>query len=282
MARPRMTEKTRPLNDGKLQTRAAEDFAKRRELPIVAQLYDHLRTHPRPWWTLTFLRKRWPTRERLKWFEERPDLRAKITHELTGLPIGTASDSDLGFQAEVIDRVVASGDVTPEQWETSFSAADIALHGPTGLIWQTFRHRFPWDARSDEDRKVLRWLFEELLTPRSRPNLPDSPVLSPLYLRSAIDVRVWQESIPLELRIQIDAQRLRKELEGEPFTCRDEIGVVTIERIVEHIPVDQLQGVLDALERVLPGLASPGLSPEDLAMPTDESENTESLARVLS
>jgi len=282
VARSNPSENTRPLNDDHgLQSRAAEEYAKRREAQLVADLYDFLRTKPRPWWDAAFLRERWPTSARLRWLEPRPDLRGRITHELTGLGLRTARESDPAFQADLIERVVASGEIPVERWERAFASADLALHGPTGLFWQVFRHRFPWESTRTEDRAVLRWLFSELLRPRPRPDLPDAPLLSPLYIRSAIDVRVWQESIPLELRVQIDAARLRRELEGKPFTCRDELEVVSIDRVVELVPTQQLESVLDALERVLPGLAEREISPDDLATP-DEAENTESLSRSLS
>ncbi|MEN0068390.1 MAG: hypothetical protein AAGA48_40090 [Myxococcota bacterium] len=283
MHRTPTSENTRPLNDDTvMQARASEEFAKRRDVQWVAELYEHLRTHPRPWWNGTFLRKRWSTQERLHWFADRPDLRARITHELTGLGLRTARESELSFQSDLIERVVASHDVTPDVWERSFDAADVALHGPTGLIWQTFRQRFPWESEHPDDRKLLRWLFHGLVKPRSRPKLPDAPLMSPLYIRSAIDVRVWQESIPLDLRVQVDACRLRRELEGKPFTCRDELEVVTLERVVELVDAEQLKSVLDALERVLPGLGDSDVPPEELALSGDDSENTESLARALS
>ncbi|MEO0603880.1 MAG: hypothetical protein AAF211_20760 [Myxococcota bacterium] len=284
MARSNPSENTRPLHDDPaLEARATEEYAKRRDAQLVADLFEFLRLHPRPWWTAQFLRSRWPTRERMRWLEDRPDVRARITHELTGLGMRTARESEPDFQSDLIERVLASEDVSLEAWETAFSSTDLVLNGPTGLIWQVFRHRFPWDSRHPDDRAVLHWLFQELLTPRPRARLPDAPLLSPLYIRSAIDVRTWQESIPLDLRIQVDACRLRRELEGKPFTCRDELEVVTIERVVELVPVDQLKSVLDALERVLPSLAGKDLTAADLTGPTDEpDENTESLARVLS
>ena len=67
----------------------------------------------------------------------------------------------------------------------------------------------------------------------------------PLYLRSAIDVRVWQESIPVDIRVAVDGRRLRRELEGRPFTTRDELEVVKLERLVQHVPMPAMQGVLD-------------------------------------
>ncbi len=283
MARSHPGENTRPLHDEPaLESPATDESPRRRDVQLVADLFEYLRLHPRPWWTPQFLRSRWPTRERLRWLEGRADVRARVTHELTGLGMRTARESDPDFQADLIERVIASEDVSIRDWERAFSGADFVRYAPTGLIWQVFRHRFPWDTWEPEDRAVLKWLFQQLLAPRPRLHHPDAPLLSPLYIRSAIDVRTWQESIPLDLRVQVDACRLRRELEGKPFTCRDELEVVTVEQIVEFVPADQLKSVLDALERVLPGLAGKDLTAQDLTGSGDDpEENTESQSRVL-
>jgi hypothetical protein len=104
---------------------------------------------------------------------------------------------------------------------------------------------------------MLVWLLHQLLEER-KDGARTTSIMTPLYVRSAIDVRAWQEHIPLEIRVQVDGRRLRKELEGKTFTCRDELAVVKIERIVEHLPATHLKGILDALERVVPALAGQG------------------------
>ena len=115
---------------------------------------------------------------------------------------------------------------------------------------------------------MLVWLLTRLL----EQDADGSSIMTPLYVRSAIDVRVWQEHIPIDLRVQVDGRRLRKELEGKSFTCRDELAVVKLERVVQHIPLEHICGVFDALERVLPGLV-------EAVDPDDDGESTETAQR---
>ena len=254
-------------DDAALAREAADRFEKSMEAQFLASLLEYLRESPRPWWSGD-LRERWPTSKRFAWLRDRPDVRAKVTHELSGLPMGAARGAEPEFQAEIVERVVASGDVTAEAWEEAFDVRDLALDGPRGEMWQAFRRRFPWDKPSKEDRAMLVWLLEQLLEDRD-----GTSIMTPLYVRSAIDVRVWQEHIPLEIRVQVDGRRLRRELEGKPFSCADELQIVRLERIVEHIPLEHIRGVFDALERVLQGLAEGATSDDG----DDDHDNTENV-----
>lgn len=262
--------------DAQLEARAQERLAKHREVALLAALLGQLRERALPWWSPSVLREVWPTAVRFGWFEKRPDLRARLTTDLTGLPRMAAREADRGFQAMLVDRVLQSGDIDVDRWEQAYAPAEIAVHAPPTAVWAEFRARFPWESPSAADKELLVWLIGDLLEERKEGNRTAS-IMTPLYVRSAIDVRVWQESIPLEIRVQVDGRRLRKELEGKGFTCRDELAVVKIERIVEHIPAVHLKGILDALERVLPALASPNAE-----APTgdEEPEHTESIPRV--
>lgn len=230
-----------------------ESFSREMEAQFLAALLGRLRADARPWWGVDLLKELWPPRARFEHLDDQPELRAKITHELTGLAMGAARSADPEFQADLVERVLEAGDVTSETWESAFDTETIATHGPRARIWQAFRQRFPWDTPESADRALLAWLLEQLLEERD-----GTSIMTPLYVRSAIDVRVWQESIPLEIRVQVDGRRLRRELEGKPFTCSDELSIVRIPRIVDHVPLESLRAVFDALERVLQGLADEG------------------------
>ncbi|MCB9687720.1 MAG: hypothetical protein H6738_23985 [Alphaproteobacteria bacterium] len=272
-----MSDSNQPLDaDEVLVARAQEKLAKNRECALMASLLTQLRDRRRPWWSAAVLREIWPTSTRFLWFDKRPDVRGRLTTDLTGLHRLAARESERAFQASLIDRVMDAGDLTVEAWDASFLPEELAVHAPTATLWNEFRSRFPWDGASAEDRDLLVWLLGELLEERKEGSKTTS-IMTPLYVRSAIDVRVWQEHIPLEIRVQVDGRRLRKELEGKPFTCRDELAVVKIERVVEHIPALHLKGVLDALERVLPALA--GSSVEGVHPSEEEPEHTESVPK---
>jgi len=271
-----MADVTQPLEtDDVLAARAQKALAKSREAQLVAALLSELGQRNRPWWTSQSLRDKWNTTTRLTWLKDRPDVRGRVTQALTGLAPRAARDATVEFQASLIDMVLETGDVSLSDWESAFSPGDLALHGPTSQLWHEFRARFPWDAPAKEDRSLLVWLLDELLRERREGGRTTS-IMTPLYVRSAIDVRVWQEHIPLDIRVQVDGRRLRKELEGKGFTCRDELAAVKTERIVEHIAPKHLMGILDALERVLPGLG--GKSNAAGGGDAAAGERTESLA----
>jgi hypothetical protein len=262
--------------DAQLEARAQERLQKHREVALLAALLGQLRERSLPWWSPAVLKEVWPTSVRFGWLEKRPDVRARLTTELTGLPRLAAREADRGFQSMLIDRVAQAGDVAIDRWEKAFLPEELAIHGPTTVLWAEFRARFPWEAPTAADKELLVWLIGDLLEERKEGNRTAS-IMTPLYVRSAIDVRVWQESIPLEIRVQVDGRRLRKELEGKGFTCRDELAVVKIERIVEHVPAVHLKGILDALERVLPALATAGA---EAPLGDEEPEHTESIPRM--
>ncbi|MBX2800140.1 MAG: hypothetical protein KTR31_20850 [Myxococcales bacterium] len=241
------------------------------EAALLLELLAYLEENPRDWWEPGLTRASWGTLDRLEALRAQPELRARITHDLTGLALGAAMGADPVLQADLVDRVVESGEVSLADWEAAFPRELLVVEGPRSALWQEFRTRYPWESPSSEDRTLLVWLLERLLEPRGE---DETAIMTPLYVRSAIDVRVWQEKIPIDIRVQVDGQRLRRELEGKPFTCRDELAVVRLERMVKHIPVAQVKGVFDALERVLPGLAMPTTQIDD-----EEVESTEALGR---
>lgn len=270
-----MSEVTQPLDaDDVLVARAQERLAKNRECQLLALLLTQLRERNRPWWSPQVLKQVWPTAQRFQWLDKRPDVRARLTNQLTGLARLASREADRAFQSSLVERVLEAGDVGVDDWERSFLPEELAVHAPAAVVWQEFRARFPWEAPAQEDKDLVVWLLAELLDEK-KDGSKTASIMTPLYVRSAIDVRIWQEYIPLEIRVQVDGRRLRKELEGKTFTCRDELAVVKVERIVEHVPTLHLKGILDALERVLPALAGGAELPHH----DDEPEHTESIPK---
>jgi hypothetical protein len=255
-----MSEDTQPLDsDDELASRARLQLDHSPEARMLAALLRQLRIRPHPWWSPANLRRSWPTATRFEWLAGRPDVRGRLTHELTGLAPAAARNLERSLQVEIIERVVEAGEVSAERWELAYHPEELALHAPPALLWQEFRSRFPWDAPRVEDLELLGWFIQDLMAPKA----PHGPVLTPTYVRSAIDLLVWQEHLPIEVRVQVDGRRLQRELEHKNFTCADELAVVKVERIVQFIPTRHLRSILDAVERVFPVLTD--LSEEPLA-----------------
>lgn len=259
--------------DDDLHREARAHLAKSPHLQVVAELLLKLRSHDLPWWTPESLRGTWSARARMRWYAERPDLRQKITNELTGLPTNTARVKTPDFQAELLDAVLDNGDVGAAQFDHAFSPADMVVYGPAEQMWTAFRERMPWNEESPVHQRLVAWLLRTLLAERSSiEGMPRKPILTPWEVRAAIDPMVWQTRIPADVRAAVDDARLRQEKarSREPFTTRQELLICTPDHIAASIPLVDLEGVIGAAERNMgfgAPMANDGMSPEAVAMP---------------
>ncbi|MBX2801505.1 MAG: hypothetical protein KTR31_27760, partial [Myxococcales bacterium] len=112
------TTKQKPDDASRLRDR----IAKTPEASLLLELLGYLGEHPRPWWEPGLTRSTWGTLDRLEALRDQPELRAQITHELTGLALGAAMGAEPTLQADLVDRVVESGEVTLTDWEAAFPA----------------------------------------------------------------------------------------------------------------------------------------------------------------
>jgi hypothetical protein len=263
---------TRYAEDEVLVQLTREQLAGDPGTQLIAEMYGKLRSMDLAWWSPARLREYWPARDRMGWFADRPDVRQRLTIQLTGLAPRAARALKPAAQAELIDSVIESGDVTVHEFEIAFEPSEMAIHAPSGELWREFRERMPWEERTPEHKQVAAWLLGALLADRGDvASEKRQSLLTPLYLRSAIDSRAWQEHLPLEIRAAVDSARLRREWEspGKAFEARQELELVTIERLVEFLPLVELKGVLDAAERALRALGVHDANPQGVVVQTD-------------
>jgi hypothetical protein len=116
--------------DAELGAEAGAQLARSPSLQLVAELLGRLREMKLPWWTPQQLRAAYPAAERLSWLASRPDIRQRITTQLTGLAPRAARNKSPAFQAELIDSVVDEGDISVDDFEHAFDPVDLALYGP--------------------------------------------------------------------------------------------------------------------------------------------------------
>jgi hypothetical protein len=124
----------------------------------------------------------------------------------------------------------------------------------------------PWTDESDAHQKLVGWLVRVLLSERSTldPDMLRKPVLTAWEVRAAVDARVWQEHIPLDLRATIDEARLKREKARprEAYTARHELQIATPELIAQHLPLSDLLPVIQAAEQAMFTAAESSLLPE--------------------
>jgi hypothetical protein len=242
-------------DDDTLERDARTHLAKSPHLQVVAELVAKLRTSGFSWWSATFTRSQWRALPRMQWFAQRPDIRQRVTSSLTGLPRKAARSKTPEFQAGLIDAVLDHGDVSGVEFEEAFSPQDLVIYGPASEMWAQFRQRMPWGDDSEAHQKLIGWLLHVLLSEKSTldPDMLRRPILSPWDVRTAIDARVWQDRMPIDVRASIDDARLKRERARprEPYCARHELQIATPDLLSAHIPLADLLPVLQAAEQAL-------------------------------
>jgi hypothetical protein len=253
-------------DDAALAEESRSHVANNPALQLVAELITKLRSSRFAWWTPETLRSTWDAKTRMTWFEQRPDIRQRITCSLTGLAPKASRNKAPDFQAALIDSVVDDGDVTPEQLETAFDPVEIAAYAPVNDIWHKFRERMPWDQDTAANQELVGWLLDQFLASSSSiDGMTRKPVLTSHAVRTTIPGKIWHSKIPLEVRVAIDDLRFQRERAkpGEPFHAIHDLSVATPTIIATNIPLRELLRVVDVAEKAmgLSGRGSPTTSP---------------------
>src|SRR5262249_1451561 len=89
-------------DDADLALESRSHVANTPALQLIAELILKLRAARFPWWTPDVLRDTWDATQRMVWFRQRPDIRQRITHGLTGLAPKAARNKQPDFQAALI------------------------------------------------------------------------------------------------------------------------------------------------------------------------------------
>ncbi|WP_437579496.1 hypothetical protein [Sorangium sp. So ce887] len=259
-------------DDETLKREARVHLASEPALQLVAELIARLRELDLPWWTPVKLRERFGAVERMDWFRERGDVRQQITTSLTGLSPRAARRKTPDFQGALIDSVIDEGDITPRAFEAAFDPRDLSVYGPAGGYWQFFRESMPWDQDTPQHQEIVAWLLKALLADRSPfEGIGRTPILTPWDVRTAIDGRLWQTRIPLEVRVAIDNARLNQERErpGVPFHADGELAIAGPDVIAANIPPREILPVVQLAQKAMrfdtPRAATPRAAPAELS-----------------
>ena len=249
--------------DDALSQEAQSHVANNPALQLIAELILKLRTSRFSWWTPESLRAIWDSKTRMGWFEQRPDIRQRITCSLTGLAPKASRNKQPDFQAALIDSVVDDGDVTADQLEGAFEPIELAAYAPVAEIWHKFRERMPWDQDTSQHQELVGWLLDQLLASSSTiDGMTRKPILTSHAVRTTIPGKIWHSKIPLEVRVAIDDLRFQRERAkpGEPFHAIHDLSVATPTIIAANIPLRELLRVLDVAEKAMGLPSSRGLS----------------------
>lgn len=257
-----MTDLIKPLShadverkdDSTLAAEAGKHLTENPPIQLVCELLTKLREMELPWWTPKHLRLTYSASDRMRWLAQRPDLRQRITSQLTGLAPKASRKKAPDFQAALIDSVIDDGDISVEEFEMAFEPADLAVYGPAGDFWRLFRRRMPWDDDATTHQDLIGWLMGALLADKSPlDGSSRKSVLNAWDIRTSIDGRVWHTRVPLDVRVAIDEARfkLQKEKPNEPFHVHHDLAIAAPALIAASIPLKDLTGVLDVAGRVM-------------------------------
>src|SRR5262245_58467201 len=103
---------TPKAEDAALAQESRSHVAGSATLQLIAEVISKLRASRFSWWTPELLRGTWDATARMGWFGQRPDIRQRITCNLTGLKPKAARGKQPDYQAALIDSVIDDGDVT--------------------------------------------------------------------------------------------------------------------------------------------------------------------------
>lgn len=288
MSPPALSHADPAASDDRLSSEAAAHLARHPALQLIAELLTRLREVGFPWWTAEHLRGAYPAAERMRWLVRRPDIRQRITTQLTGLAPRAARNKTPEFQASLIDSVIDEGDITLEMFEQAFEPIDTAVYGPSAELWRLFRKRMPWDDDATAHQDLVGWLIGALLADKSfLDGAPRTPVLSALQARTAIDGRVWHSRIPLHVRVAIDDARFahQRERPNEAYGVERDMQIATPALIAASIPLKDLGGVLDVAGQALgfedaAPQARPNAREKHSARPPGPVESTEDVPKA--
>lgn len=260
-----MADAIRPLSHDDSSMRDDDDATRAREarehfsrwpaVQLVGEMYAKLRAQRFSWWSNAKLRERWPARTRMGWLAERPDLRQTITTSLTGLPKNAARQKSHDFQADLIDSVLTHGDVDEDAFENAFHAMDLATYAPAQEIWSELMTRFPWHTDAVDHQRFIGWMIRAFVTDRCslHAEISRKPILTACDVRQSIDARVWQTYVPLDVRVAVDAARMKHERTRprEAFQARHEMSIATPEVLAAHVPLCELMPIFVAAENAM-------------------------------
>lgn len=234
-----------------LRREAADHLARWPALQVMAEALNILGGAGVSWWAAAARCARWPIAERLRWLEQRWDLRERITHSLTNVTLRDPRRRSVSFQVELIEASV-DPDTDAQRVEEAFDPRDVVVYGPVVEWWDEIVRRIPWDGEMRP--AIIEQLLALLLADGSAALGTKRPaILSPWQLRTAIDTRAWQAHVPARVRAAVDEARLHKELvaPGTPFTTRDELAIVTPGVLAANLPLRALRPAFSAAARVM-------------------------------
>ncbi len=257
--------------DDTLSKEAAQFIVGHPPLQILAGLITILREKYPSWYTPETMFRFSPVAERMCALESRPDIRQRLLVELTNAKPKTARKTPLEMQGGQVLIAIDAEDVSIKQYELAHEPMELALYLDAGALWRFIMNSLPWEANEEADKEIVALLISSLIDP-SRIKTEWSPsgaILTPWDLMHGIDARVWNQHLPLDLRVKVHEAWVEATRDGSEtvFAPKQVFEIVPPDVFMLHFKLTDLRKILELAEKRM-GFEAPPPPVEEPEPPT--------------
>lgn len=222
-------------------------------LQILAGLITILREKNPSWYTPETMFRFSPVAERMRALEFRPDIRQRLLVELTNAKPKTARKTPLEMQGGQLLIAIEAEDVSIKEYELAHEPPELALYLDAGALWRFIMDSLPWEANEEADKEIVALLISSLIDPsRSKTEWsPSGAILTAWDLMRGIDARVWNQHLPLDLRVKIHEAWVEATRDGSEtvFAPKQAFDIVPPEVFMQHFKLMDLRKILELAEK---------------------------------
>ncbi|MFA6446823.1 MAG: hypothetical protein WCW31_01035 [Patescibacteria group bacterium] len=215
---------------------------------LLVKIFELIKSSPEnkplAWWSYEHMRKIFPVSARITALEQRPVLRQKIVHDLTGLKLKTALKKygTAEKQTDAIDAVLDDEDTTLDEFEAAFSPEVLAVYIFNETFWSEVRKALNnvIAESGPREKAFIAHLIERGLA---------HGLIDHKDIRSKLDFETWATKVPASKRSAVDRLRLKYEYENRlaDFTSKVEMDIVGFDVLVESFDPSVWGPVIDGL-----------------------------------
>ena len=238
-------------DDSRLPREATDFFVCNRIANFVHDIYAFILDEELPGLTYVDMHRRFPPRVRMEWLAQRPDLRRDIVTHLAMHAENAAYALSPSVQAERIAEVIASEDISLEEFERAFEPEDLVVYATWEWFW-FFYDCADWMTTNRSFHDVVKRLLERMIEEPGGEYDRDmeeqdglKSILTPEQFYRTIDQRVWDEHIPLWLRTKI-ADAISSGGKSPRSLEAVKLEFVPPKKLVQYIPLIHLKPIFFA------------------------------------
>lgn len=222
-------------------------------LQVLTELISILRAEKPRWYTPETMLGFSPVAERMLALESRPDIRKRLLVELTSAKPKTALRTPLEMQGRQLMIAIEAEDVSVAEYELAHEPVELALYLDAGALWRFILNALPWEANEEADKNIVALLVSSLISQSRKKTTwsPSGAILTAWDLMHGIDARVWNQHLPLDLRVKIHQAWVEATRDGSEtiFAPKQAFEIVPPEVFMQHFKLLDLRKILELAEK---------------------------------